>query len=535
MSRIRLKTINCIFYVFSLALVITILLPVSNVFGSPSRITTKAATNITATSATLNGNISDDSGASVSFEWGITTGYGNTTADQTMGKKGKGDFSADLTNLSPNTVYHFRAKAVNKGTAYGSDQFFTTSNIPLTVVTGTASNITDTGATLSGNLIAKGNATSVMVSFEYGTTTSYGNTVEGMPPTLTDAGAFTANLIGLVPHTLYHFRARAVGATTNYGSDATFSVLTTTPPGGSEGSVPGTNVTGGGGAPTPVANTVTVTGLISEASWMIDNSGVVLDTIKLKTADDYVSINIERGTTLLDINGQALKTLTANSQLSPPLPPETSALLFSYEFGPSDAQFIPSITLSYKYNSQILPAEVDINTLYIASWDGKNWRKLDTQTNATTNTVSTQITGFGQYALMSNLPASFTFTTFSITPSLSQVGDVVDIAVTCINVGGSRGDYPVILRMNNVEKDRKVITLNPGDSQVALFQVTKSIPGTYTVDINNLTSEFTVQPALNETPIQLRIIIVGFALLIIVIILVIISLIPTQESSKKDF
>ena len=60
------------------------------------------------------------------------------------------------------------------------------SSQPPIVATGTASNITNTGAKVSGSLTSKGTAASVTVSFEYGTTTSYGSTVAGVPATLSE-------------------------------------------------------------------------------------------------------------------------------------------------------------------------------------------------------------------------------------------------------------------------------------------------------------------------------------------------------------
>lgn len=88
-------------------------------------VTTDAATDVRATSATVNGTL-DESGSEAcdcSFEWGLTTGYGNTTTPET---KNTGEtFSAGLTGLVPGTTYHFRAKAVNSsGTFYGADRTF---------------------------------------------------------------------------------------------------------------------------------------------------------------------------------------------------------------------------------------------------------------------------------------------------------------------------------------------------------------------------------------------------------------------------
>ena len=49
---------------------------------TPPTVTTEVATRIDLTSATLNGNLDGLGTASpvqVSFEWGLTAGYGNTT------------------------------------------------------------------------------------------------------------------------------------------------------------------------------------------------------------------------------------------------------------------------------------------------------------------------------------------------------------------------------------------------------------------------------------------------------------------------
>jgi hypothetical protein len=78
-------------------------------------------------SATLNGmldGLGTASRVNVCFEWGTTTGYGNQTAAQP--KNSTGGFSAGLTGLTPNTIYHFRAKAVGDGIAYGADMVLTT-------------------------------------------------------------------------------------------------------------------------------------------------------------------------------------------------------------------------------------------------------------------------------------------------------------------------------------------------------------------------------------------------------------------------
>jgi hypothetical protein len=83
---------------------------------NPPQVTTNAATNITSTSATLNGTLNSLGGAAsclVWFEWGPTTSYGNSTPVQTLTSTGA--FLANISGLASNTTYYFEAKAKNGG------------------------------------------------------------------------------------------------------------------------------------------------------------------------------------------------------------------------------------------------------------------------------------------------------------------------------------------------------------------------------------------------------------------------------------
>jgi len=96
-------------------------------------VSTSAATNITATSATLNGNLSDLGTAGsvgVSFQWGTTPGsYSAKTDAQVM--YSPGNFSHNLSGLRPQTTYYFRAAATSSiTTVYGEELSFTTLALP---------------------------------------------------------------------------------------------------------------------------------------------------------------------------------------------------------------------------------------------------------------------------------------------------------------------------------------------------------------------------------------------------------------------
>jgi len=94
-------------------------------------VTTNDASGITSNAANLNGNLGNLGTAptgNVSFEWGKTVSYGNTTTPES--KNTTGAFSFALGSLSPNTTYHFRAKAIGDGTSYGLDKSFCTVPVP---------------------------------------------------------------------------------------------------------------------------------------------------------------------------------------------------------------------------------------------------------------------------------------------------------------------------------------------------------------------------------------------------------------------
>jgi hypothetical protein len=198
-------------------------------YTSTLGVTTGSATGIFSTAAVLAGTLTG-LGASptvnVYFDYGLTASYGSTTTPQAM--TAAGGFTTGITGLTPGTTYHFRAKATDgASTVNGLDSSFTTLTPVLTVVTGSATGITTSTATLLGTLSDMGTYSGVNVSFDYGTTTSYGGATGVQSKTST--GAFAATVSSLTPGTTYHFRAKATGgSSTVYGSDVTFTTSSQT-------------------------------------------------------------------------------------------------------------------------------------------------------------------------------------------------------------------------------------------------------------------------------------------------------------------
>lgn len=93
-----------------------------------------------------------------------------------------------------------------------------------TATTVAASSITTSSATLNGTVNAN-NATTT-VTFEWGTTTSLGNSINATPNSVTGTTNtnVTANLTGLSANTTYYYRVKAVSANgTTYGSTMSFT------------------------------------------------------------------------------------------------------------------------------------------------------------------------------------------------------------------------------------------------------------------------------------------------------------------------
>jgi len=197
---------------------------------APPVATTVEADKIRTTSATLRGSLDElGSGASVSvsFEWGLTTSYGNETTPES--KTASGKYSADLEGLSPNTTYHFRAKAVGDDTAYGADAQFTTGTVPPSLATIDATSISTNSARLNGELTSLGTAGGVTVSFVWDST-SGGPYDHETAPEVRGIGAFSSELGGLDAGITYYCRAKADGdGDPAYGAEKTFTTSTTAP------------------------------------------------------------------------------------------------------------------------------------------------------------------------------------------------------------------------------------------------------------------------------------------------------------------
>ena len=193
-------------------------------------VTTNAATDLGSASATLNGNVTNDGGATGTirgFVYGIST---DNLTDSVISGIGSGVYSQPITGLTPLTTYYFKAFASNNaGTVYGEAKHFSTGTAANpTVTTGNSSGITTSAATISGDVTAAGSDPVTIRGFVYGT--SEGNLSQNAECG-SGTGIFSKDLTGLTHSTTYYYKAYATSAAgTTYGTVKSFTTNALTVP-----------------------------------------------------------------------------------------------------------------------------------------------------------------------------------------------------------------------------------------------------------------------------------------------------------------
>ncbi|RLF63637.1 MAG: hypothetical protein DRN33_03730 [Thermoplasmata archaeon] len=178
--------------------------------------------NATSSSAILKGNLDDlggESSCQVWFEYGETTSYGYST---NISISEGGEFTAQITNLQPGKLYHFRAAAKNsKGISYGSDKNFTTPAVRAKIETSSV----EYAIILKANITDLGGDSNCTVWFEYNES---GNASITKTPerVINSTGIFSEVISGLEENTTYHYRAVINNSQgISYGANLSFKML----------------------------------------------------------------------------------------------------------------------------------------------------------------------------------------------------------------------------------------------------------------------------------------------------------------------
>ncbi len=219
---------NTIFGIFGLGLFFA---NANSVFAAAPVVNTNSATNITDTSATLNGYFNGNGlPTDTAFQYGTVASGGSIKISPRASQVSSfGEYSYTITGLLPNTTYYFRGVAQNaSGITIASNiiKFKTLAPTPLPVVsTNSASLVTTTSATLNGYFNGNGTATSTY--FEYGTLSNSLILRTSSVSQSSPFGSFSDSIGSLAPNTTYYFRAVAVNSAGVVKASNILSFLTT--------------------------------------------------------------------------------------------------------------------------------------------------------------------------------------------------------------------------------------------------------------------------------------------------------------------
>ena len=195
---------------------------------------TSAVTQIMNTSAVVGGNVIDDGGMTITERGVVYSTSSNPTTSNSKVTSGSvtGSYTCSLTNLQEGTTYYVRAYVVSgKVTAYGEEKSFTTKVYTQpTVTTSSATNISNTFATIGGNVTDDGGLSvterGVVYSTSQNPTTSNSKVTSG-----SGTGSYTCSLTNLQEGTTYYVRAYVVsGKVTAYGEEKSFTTKVYTQP-----------------------------------------------------------------------------------------------------------------------------------------------------------------------------------------------------------------------------------------------------------------------------------------------------------------
>jgi hypothetical protein len=215
---------------------------------APPVVATTSPSGVFSNAATLNGTVNPN-GAVVSdchFAYGTSPSSLDASAPCASTPAGSTaqPVSANLAGLAPATTYYYALSATSTAgsSSTATASFSTTSTAPPapSATTGAASGIGITDATVSATVDPEGVGVSSCV-FEYGTTTSYGQTAPCSPtPSGSGAQSVSALLTGLSAGSDYHVQ---VVLTTAGGPASGGDVVFTTLPAPAAGTQPASAVT----------------------------------------------------------------------------------------------------------------------------------------------------------------------------------------------------------------------------------------------------------------------------------------------------
>jgi hypothetical protein len=259
----------------------------------------------------------------------------------------------------------------------------------------------------------------------------------------------------------------------------------------------------GGGGGLPGQSGVASTSLFgSQGTVKIDKTtGAIQSAVSATSADGKLKMSIKAGTKALTQAGLPVSSLRVNT-VTPPSPPKGKNVIgLAYDFGPNGATFDPGIELVFTYDPADLPDRVNEADLVIAYFDEttREWVTLHCTVDTVTKTITAQVSHFTTFTILATpspiVPATFIVSDLTVSPATVNIRETVTINATLSNTGETEGSYYVTLAVNGAPIATKELSLAGNTSQLISFTTSGSTAGTYSVDVNGETGQFTVNAA----------------------------------------
>jgi len=251
---------------------------------------------------------------------------------------------------------------------------------------------------------------------------------------------------------------------------------------------------------------------------LLSYSGQLLNLIEAPSPDGIHLLEIYKGTRAFDDKDNLVTLIEIREAEALELPDDTKLVGKAYDFRPSGILFDKPIRLTLSYNVDDLPEHVtSIGMAYYTIDVG--WTYLETESSAVAEIgkLTASVNHFTTFAILAKVsiqppptpqwPAFFELSNLSITPSISKTwemlpfivrtGEEVVITADVTNYGDQAGSYTAFLRINEITRATKEISLEPGQTKKIAFTVTDNEPGSYKVRIDVLTGDFQSERSIN--------------------------------------
>jgi hypothetical protein len=222
---------------------------------------------------------------------------------------------------------------------------------------------------------------------------------------------------------------------------------------------------------------------------------------EIASEDNKLHLVFQVGTAVQDKEGQPLVGLEIAVNEAPlPPPPEADIIGLPYELGPQGTTFDQLVTINFGYDPDEIPDGVAEEDLFMGYYDDEadEWLVLPSEVDMAGHIVSALVNHLSTFAVIAPLPpplpASFTASSLTISPTEAEIGETVTISVLVTNTGEMEGSYALTLKVDRVVAEVKEVTM-AGGSQTVVFSTARDEAGSYSVAVNGLEGSFTVLEA----------------------------------------